>query len=218
VPAVLTAPDIRQVLLNAQIFKLNAPNRTALMNLESVPEAVEKLFALLTDRKVPFVLVGGLALLQHVPGRNTEDIDLILATSVLPQVSEIEVKSGEGFFRLASYAGLRVELLLSENPLFDLICRQHAEIRQILGHNIACATPAGLVLMKLYALPSLYRQGDFTRVSLYEGDIANLLFQHRVETGPLLQELTKHLLPSDQAEVTKITKEIEERIARFRSR
>ncbi len=188
------------------------------MNLESIPEAVERLFDLLTDRKIPFVLVGGLALLQHVPGRNTEDIDLILATSVLPQVSEIKVKGGEGFFRLAEYAGLRVDLLLSENPLFDLVCREHSELRSILGHPVPCATPAGLVLMKLYALPSLYRQGDFTRVSLYEGDIANLLFQHKVETRPLLQELTRHLLPSDNAEVAKITEEIETRIARFRSR
>lgn len=188
------------------------------MNFESIPESVERLFGMLTDREIPFVLVGGLALLQHVPGRNTEDIDLILATSVLPQITEIKVKGGEGFFRLAEYAGLRVDLLLSENPLFDLVRREHAEVRSILGYPVPCATPAGLILMKLYALPSLYRQGDFNRVSLYEGDIANLLFQHGVDTAPLLKELAKHLLPSDHLEVTKISAEIKDRIARFRSR
>jgi hypothetical protein len=34
---------------------------------------------------------------------------------------------------------------------------------------------AGLLLLKLYALPSLYREGNFARVGLYENDVATLL-------------------------------------------
>jgi len=214
-PGSATPPNIGQILLNAHVFKLAARNHEELMNLESIPQSVEKLFALLAERRVDFVLVGGLALLQHVPGRNTEDIDLILAASAIPQLPELSMKGGEGFFRLARYEGLRVDLLLSENPLFQHVHDQHTEPRQILGRTIPCATPAGLVLMKLYALPSLYRQGDFTRVNLYEGDIANLLYRHRCTTAPLLAELSKHLPASDHAKVGKITREIEERIARF---
>ncbi len=216
--SVATIPNIGQILLNAQVFKLAARNHAELMNFESIPQLVENLFSMLVKRPVDFVLVGGLALLQHVQGRNTEDIDLILAGPSLRDLPELVVKGGEGFFRLASYEGLRVDLLLSENPLFQLVCDQHAETRLILGHSIRCATPSGLVLMKLYALPSLYSQGDFGRVSLYEGDISNLLFQHPCDVPSLLTELKKHLPATDHLEVTKITAEIEAKIARFKRR
>jgi hypothetical protein len=33
----------------------------------------------------------------------------------------------------------------------------------------------GLILLKLYALPSLYRQGNFAKVGIYENDVATLL-------------------------------------------
>jgi hypothetical protein len=44
--------------------------------------ATARLFDLLAERQVDFVLVGGLAMLQYVTGRNTSDIDLIIARSL----------------------------------------------------------------------------------------------------------------------------------------
>jgi hypothetical protein len=43
------------------------------------PALVTDFLALLESRQIPFVIVGGIALLQHVPARNTEEIDLILS-------------------------------------------------------------------------------------------------------------------------------------------
>lgn len=77
------------------------------------------------------------------------------------------------------------------------------------------ATPEGLVLLKLYALPSLYRQGLFGRVTVYEGDIASLMQRHRPAVEPLLQRLQTHLETGDMNELRGIVRDIEARIARF---
>lgn len=42
-----------------------------------------RLFALLDRRGIAYVFVGGIAMLQYVGGRNTEDIDLIVAPSAV---------------------------------------------------------------------------------------------------------------------------------------
>ena len=45
-----------------------------------MPGYIRKPFlALLRERQNEYVLVGGIGLLQYVAGRNTEDIDLIMA-------------------------------------------------------------------------------------------------------------------------------------------
>ncbi len=81
--------------------------------------------------------------------------------------------------------------------------------------EVPTATPAGLILLKLYALPSLYRQGLFDRVSVYEGDIASLIQRHQRDVTPLLQRLQPHLEAGDLAELHKIIHDIQARIARF---
>jgi hypothetical protein len=78
-----------------------------------------------------------------------------------------------------------------------------------------CATVEGLLLLKLYALPSLYRQGNFARVALYEGDIATLMHDYRPPVEPLFEELREHLSDTDLASLRKIVGEIQERIERF---
>jgi hypothetical protein len=81
--------------------------------------------------------------------------------------------------------------------------------------DVPTATPEGLILLKLYALPSLYRQGRFDRVSVYEGDIASLMQRHRPTVEPLLRRLEPHLEAGDLHELRGIVRDIEGRIARF---
>ena len=71
------------------------------------------------------------------------------------------------------------------------------------------------MLLKLYALPSLYRQGNFARVGIYENDIATLLHDHRPPWEPLLAELAPHLNDADLASVREVMADIEQRIKRF---
>ena len=72
-----------------------------------------------------------------------------------------------------------------------------------------------LILLKLYALPSLYRQGLFDRVSVREGDIASLLQRYRCGVEPLFQRLHPHLQEGDRQELRVIANDILARIARF---
>ncbi|MDW8392607.1 MAG: hypothetical protein RMK84_21070, partial [Oscillochloridaceae bacterium] len=66
-----------------------------------------------------------------------------------------------------------------------------------------------------YALPLLCRQGDFTRVNLYEGDIAALLHTHRPTLEPLFAELAGHLNVTDLQAVREVVADIQRRIERF---
>lgn len=70
-------------------------------------------------------------------------------------------------------------------------------------------------MLKLYALPSLYRQGNFARVGLYENDIATLLYYHQPNMTAVEQELAKFVSASDLEAIREALAEIGKRIARF---
>jgi hypothetical protein len=185
------------------------------MSADPLQHAVAGLWTLLRERKVDFVLVGGIALLQYVAGRNTEDIDLIVPESALERLPEIHITDRNAYFALGTLGDLRIDLWLTANPLFAAVQQQHSTPRKFAGDTIPTATVEGLLLLKLYALPSLYRGGDFARVSLYENDIAALVQAYRPAAGPLLEQLAQHLSRTDLAEVECILGDIQRRIERF---
>ncbi len=186
------------------------------MPTHSLMDSVESLFALLDERGVEYVLVGGIALLQYVEGRNTEDLDLLMALTELERVPEIELPSQDDNFARGMFQGLQIDILLTGNPLFKKVQRDHVVAHHFLDREIPLATVAGLILLKLYALPSLYRQGNFPRVGLYENDIATLLHAYETDTDVLLDELKSHVSQGDLAEIKTILGEIRGRIERFR--
>jgi hypothetical protein len=186
------------------------------LNADSLPESVERLFELLHEREIGYLLVGGVAMLGYVEGRNTEDIDLILAVSDLEKLREITVEDLDADFARGKFERLRVDLLLTRNPLFEKVRRQHATTGRFIERDVPCATVEGLLLLKLYALPSLYRQGNFARVGLYENDVATLIEAYRPSLEPLFLELSDYLGPTDLATVRDIVSEIQTRIERFR--
>ena len=185
------------------------------MNSDSLPQSISHLFDLLQQRKIDYVLVGGVALLTYIEGRNTQDIDLIMALSSLERLPEISVQSQDMYFARGEYEGLQIDILLTANHLFEKVRRGYATERHFLEQDITTATVEGLLLLKLYALPSLYRQGSFARVGIYENDIATLLHDYSVDVEKLYPELSSHLSTTDMAEVRGIVAEIQQRIARF---
>lgn len=185
------------------------------MQDQSLLESVANLFKLLEDRKIEYVLVGGVALLTYVEGRNTEDIDLIMALRSLEKLPEFELHSRDANFIQASYQGLRVDILLTRNPLFARIQQDYVTSQQYFEQEIQTATVEGLVLLKLYALPSLYRQGSFAQVGIYENDVAVLLQAYEVEMAKLLAVLSEYLDEGDMKSVREIVGEIKRRIERF---
>ncbi len=148
-------------------------------------------------------------------GRNTEDIDLIMAVSALEQLPELHVDTRDADFARSRFSNMKVDVLLTSNPLFDGVRKRYTTMQRFVEQDIPCATVEGLILLKLYALPSLYRQGNFTRVGLYENDVATLLHAHHPPIEPLLDELTLYLNDSDMTQVKQIASEILQRISRF---
>ena len=205
---------IGKVVRNALVFNFRNP-RGGTVSDSALLDAVDRLFSLLEERRTEYLLVGGIALLQYVDGRNTEDIDLIMALSSLEQLPEIRKVGQDRDFARGDFEGLRIDLLLTSNPLFETVRRRYATRQRFVEREIPCATPEGLVLLKLYALPSLYRQGDLTRVALYETDILTLMHRYRIDLEPLFRELALHLSPTDLASLRQITDEIRQRIERF---
>lgn len=192
------------------------------MDSAQIPAQVEAFFDLLQERAVNYLLVGGVAMLAHIRGRNTEDVDLILSLSDQHRLEPaILIEERESFFARASFGQLQVDFLQAEHPLFAHVLREHSETRgfEFFGsqRTIRCATPTGLMLLKLYALPSLYRQGQIDRAQLYEGDIQSLLGAFP-ETD--LEHLFKILLwhemaKSDVEELRRIVSEQRPRPERF---
>ncbi len=184
-------------------------------NADTLLQSVERLFALLDERQVKYVLVNGLALLTYVEGRNTQDIDLIMALPALERLPEIHIADREPNFEHGEFEGLQIDILLTRNPLFAEIPRKYTTRQRFLEREIPTTTIEGLLLLKLYALPSLYRHGNFAKVGLYENDIATLMHYYQPAIAPLWETLAQHLSESDLAELREIVAEIEERLRRF---
>lgn len=187
------------------------------MNADPLPQTINRLFRLLGERRIDYILVGGIALLSYVEGRNTEDIDLIVAVASLDKLPEIIISSKDLYFARGQFEGLQIDFLLTRNPLFDRVKRQHATVQHFAEQDVPTATVEGLLLLKLYALPSLYREGNFARVGLYENDVATLLHYYSLDTNAVLAELSNYLSGRDLDEVRTILAEIEQRLKRFRS-
>lgn len=185
------------------------------MNTDHLLQTVEQLFLLLRQRKIEYLLVRGIALLQYIEGRNTEDIDLIMALSSLKKLPEIRVTSQDTNFARGLFEELQIDLLLTRNTLFEKVRRHYATTQPFAEQTIPCATVEGLLLLKLYALPSLYRQGNFARVGIYENDVATLLQAYRPPLEPLFKELADHVSESDLAALHDIIGDIQRRIDRF---
>ncbi|MGH9793488.1 MAG: hypothetical protein ACRD5G_01830 [Candidatus Acidiferrales bacterium] len=206
--------DIGDVIQTGVVFKLRNW-QDASVDMQNLPQTVERLFELLDERRIDYVLVGGVAMLQYVEGRNTQDIDLIVAPEALDRLSEIEVTGRQDTFARGMFSGLRVDFLFTNHKLFGEVSQKHSSIQPFQNRNIRCATIEGMLLLKLYALPSLYRQGQFARVGLYENDIATLMQAYSPPMEPLLGQLTSHLSEGDLKSVRDILREIQQRIRRF---
>jgi len=211
-----SSAQIGNVLRNAVIF--NAKNWIGgSMNSDSLIQSVQDLFTVLEQRKINYVLVGGIALLHYVDGRNTQDLDLLMALSSLQKLPELKISSQDLYFVRADYGELQIDVLLTQNPLFKKVHNKYSKVQRFLDRNIPIATVEGLLLLKLYALPSLYRQGNFSRVGIYENDVATLLHDYQPNISILLTELSKYMNETDLAEINNIIADIQNRISRFKN-
>jgi hypothetical protein len=207
--------NIGEVIVHGVLF--DPKNTEAWKNMdvvENIFHSVPRLFDLLEERKVEYVLVGGIAMLAFIDGRNTQDIDVILARADLQKLPEIRIEDENKDFARGWLGDLRVDFLFSEGKLFREVQLRYSAIKQFADRRVPCATVEGLLLMKLAALPDKYRRAHFDRVRTYEKDVADLIERYKPATPPVLAELAKHVLSSDMDEIRKIVADIEDRIAK----
>jgi hypothetical protein len=121
------------------------------------------------------------------------------------------------YFVRANYRELQIDILPTKNPLFEKVHKEYSKIERFLDRNIPLATVEGLLLLKLYALPSLYRQGSFARVGMHENDIATLLHYYQPDMASLIKELSNFVNENDLAEIRSIVSDIQQRIKRFQN-
>ena len=211
-----SSTQIGNVIRNAVVF--NVKNWLGgRMNSDSLLQSVQDLFAVLEQRQIDYVLVGGIAILHYVEGRNTQDLDLLMALSSLEKLPELKITNQDIYFVRADYNGLQIDVLLTQNPLFKTVHSTYSKNQHFLDRNIPIATVEGLLLLKLYALPSLYRHGNFARVGTYENDIATLLHYYQPDISTLLVELSNYVNESDLAEIKSIVTDIQNRLNRFKN-
>lgn len=207
--------QIGDVIRNAVVFNVKNWSGDA-MNSDSLIQSVQEFFAVLEQRKIDYVLVGGIAILHYVEGRNTQDLDLLMAVSSLEKLPELKISSQDVYFVRANYDELQIDVLLTQNPLFKKVHSDYSKVQKFLDRDIPLATVEGLLLLKLYALPSLYRQGNFARVGIYENDIATLLHYYQPDMPSLLDVLSKYVNDNDLAEIKGVVSDIQNRIERFK--
>lgn len=206
--------QIGNIIRSAIVFNSkNWPGAT--MNSDSLIQSVQDFFAVLEQRKIDYVLVGGIAVLHYIEGRNTQDLDLLMALSSLKKLPELKISEQDSNFVRAGYNELQMQIYLTQNPLFMKVHKEYSRVQKFVDRDVPLATVEGLVLLKLYALPSLYRQGSFARVGIYENDIATLMQNYQPDIPGLLKELTGFVDEPDFAEIKNIVADIQNRIKRF---
>jgi hypothetical protein len=208
--------QIGRVIRNAVVFNLKNWHGGE-MNPDSLIQSVQHFFTVLEQRKIDYVLVGGIAILHYVEGRNTQELDLLMSVSSLEKLPELKISSQDVQYVRANYDELQIDIWPTENPLFEKVHREYSTAERLLGRDIPLATVEGLLLLKLYALPSLYRQGNFARVGIYENDIATLLHDYQPDVALLLRELSNFVNENELVEIEGVITDIQNRIKRFKN-
>ena len=94
--------QIGKVIRNAVVF--NVKNWDGgIMNSDSLIQSVQDFFTVLEERKIDYVLVGGIAILHYVEGRNTQDLDILMALSSLEKLPELKISEQDKNFVRATY-------------------------------------------------------------------------------------------------------------------
>lgn len=218
-----TSTQVGEILAGAATWQYYSPRLREgedeiLRDPQRIAENTEILLDLLSEREVDFVLVGAVAMLQYVSGRNTKDIDFIVPQSELRRCPEIIVRhQDETFCRAVFNQSVQVDFLYTKNRLFKEVAESHSQVLQMNGRLVKCATPTGLVMLKLYAMPGLIYQFQEAKIRLYENDIEGLL-TCGISDNDVIATLKKHLKPGELLAAKMILQDLRSRMASRQAR
>lgn len=206
---------IGAVIRHGRIFD---PKNRDNSRVDELPGNVMELLGELEERAIPYAIAGAIAVLSYVEGRNTQDLDILLRPADLARIPGLEVLERNADFAGCRFGALQVDALLTSNQLFRDVLEHHRVRRMFEEREAWCADLEGLVMLKLYALPSLYRQGDFARAARFEHDVWMLRFACQADIHAGARALNGFLEPRQAKLVAAVACEVDERIRRTRER
>src|SRR3954447_25295979 len=127
---------IGEVIVHGVLFDPKNSEAVRAMDLNDLYSAAARLFTLLDERGVSYVLVGGIAMLTYVEGRNTQDIDLIISRDDLNKLPEIVIEDQNSEFARGHYDDLRMDFLFTDSKLFDHVRQNHAATRNFVERAV----------------------------------------------------------------------------------
>ncbi len=118
-------------------------------------------------------------------------------------------------FAFGRFQELRIDCLSIENPFFGRIFKEFSTSLDYAFGKMPTATIEGLVLLKLFALPELYRQFDLDRVAIYEADLTQLMARSEQPDSFFLNVLSQYTSDSDLNSLRELLTEIRRQLTRL---
>jgi predicted nucleotidyltransferase len=164
--------------------------------------AFEALVPVLNERGIRYAIIGGIAAVQHVRIRATDDIDVLLAVPQVGLPGLFEALGEQGFdvnlrqnvheftnegLTSIAFGGVTVDLMRPVIPVCSHVLDRSIEA-DVFGHRVRICSAEGLILLKLMAM----RPQD-------EADILEVLsgYGDRVDVGFICAELESFTEPGD---------------------
>ncbi|MBR8832097.1 MAG: hypothetical protein N5P05_004445 (plasmid) [Chroococcopsis gigantea SAG 12.99] len=203
--------DIASVIWCALSFKEEKGGYDRGCGFQWIRSDVDRLFKELEKCGISYLLVGGMAMLTYVDGRNVENIDLIVDRSDLTRLAGMVIVSENGDYIRADYGCLELNLWLTRNAVFEEVRQNYRTERWCGNRCLPCASPSGLVIRPFYALPSLYREGSFALAALYETDILQLVYYYNICLESEIDIVEVHMNNADVSGIRSVAGAIEQR-------
>ena len=158
---------------------------SGLRNVDDASALLGAIARVSEEAGLPFLIIGGLAVVEHGYGRTTDDVDLLIRR--LDRDTWVEKMAALGYrvwhdggsfiqFELVSGRGLPVDAMLTQDETFTKL---HAEAvhRTVLGVAVRMPSLSHLLALKFHAL----RHTRGSRGMKDMGDVASLIEANHVD-------------------------------------
>ncbi len=173
---------ICQSIYDANAFNIQNWKYGFKTNPDMLPETVIAFLDLLTELKVDYCIVGGIAYLAYIQDRNTKDLDILISVKELNKIVEfVEVTNKDVNFTNADFNGLKIDFLKTSNAIFKYVKQHETTTYEFAEGVYPIATIKGLILMRFDAIIDLHQKGNFTKVVYYERDLQVLTLNYEID-------------------------------------
>ncbi len=173
---------ICQSIYDANAFNIQNWKYGFKTNPDMLPETVIAFLDLLTELKVDYCIVGGIAYLAYIQDRNTKDLDILISVKELNKIVKfVEVTNKDVNFTNADFNGLKIDFLKTSNAIFKYVKQHETTTYEFAEGVYPIATIKGLILMRFDAIIDLHQKGNFTKIVYYERDLQVLTLNYEID-------------------------------------